>query len=312
MVDPELVSTSTAFPGSSSPSRALIRTGADLVHLTEDLYQRLFRLMCGLLAFGSVVSVWLAHLDHREPSGPLTTGLAAVGLSGALVGLRYPRPTYSWLRYSGLRQQLPGLIAAVLVLVDGPYSPTWWLAFPLLSLMASVASTRATLAWAVIGIGALAGGTLLHGASLAPDGDVRYLTAAAGLPALSLFARGIGEWFARFMLRLHQVERGLNSPTSSVRIWSVQGRSAVATLPAAAQPRYKARRGRPRSRLTARQLEVALLLRDGLHQAEIARCLGISARQVERLVEEGRRRVGASTTAELVATVIAEGLVPVV
>ena len=307
MVDPRL---GAAYPAVMGPSGELIRRGADLVHLTEDLCQRLFGLMCALLAVGSVVSVWFAHLDPREPSGPLTTGLAALGLSAALLGLRYPGPVYRWLRGSGARQQLPGLTAALLLLVDGPYSPTWWLAFPLLSLMAAVASTRATLAWAVIGIAASAGGTVIHGASLTPDGDVRYLAAAAGLPALSLFARGIGEWFTRFMLRLYEVQRGVDAPPSPTRIWSVQGRSAVAALPVPAEPRRRAPRLRHRPRLTARQLEVAMLLRDGLHQAEIARCLGISARQVERLVEEGRKRVGAGTTAELVAILVADGLVP--
>jgi len=55
------------------------------------------------------------------------------------------------------------------------------------------------------------------------------------------------------------------------------------------------------SRLTARQLQVTLLLRDGLRQTEIAGCLGISVRQVERLLGAARERAGATTTSELVA-----------
>ena len=53
--------------------------------------------------------------------------------------------------------------------------------------------------------------------------------------------------------------------------------------------------------MTARQLQVTLLLRDGLRQTEIASCLGISVRQVERLLGAARERVGAITTNELVA-----------
>jgi DNA-binding CsgD family transcriptional regulator len=62
--------------------------------------------------------------------------------------------------------------------------------------------------------------------------------------------------------------------------------------------------------LTARQLEVVVLLRDGLRQDEIARCLSISPRQVERLVADARARVKATTTAALVAMLVQDGLVP--
>ena len=67
-------------------------------------------------------------------------------------------------------------------------------------------------------------------------------------------------------------------------------------------------RPRPSSRLTARQLEVTLLLRDGLRQAEIADCLGISTRQVERLLAMARERVHATTTTQLVAMLAAGAL----
>jgi DNA-binding CsgD family transcriptional regulator len=46
---------------------------------------------------------------------------------------------------------------------------------------------------------------------------------------------------------------------------------------------------------------VLLLLRDGLRQTEIAACLGISTRQVERLLAAARQRVGAATTSQLAA-----------
>ena len=53
----------------------------------------------------------------------------------------------------------------------------------------------------------------------------------------------------------------------------------------------------PTTRLTARQLEALLLARDGLMQAEIASCMGISSRQVERLLHDARERVGAAARA---------------
>jgi DNA-binding CsgD family transcriptional regulator len=57
------------------------------------------------------------------------------------------------------------------------------------------------------------------------------------------------------------------------------------------------------SRLTARQLEVALLLRGGLRYAEIAERLGITPRQVAR---QARERASAGTSSHLVA-MLAQG-----
>ena len=62
--------------------------------------------------------------------------------------------------------------------------------------------------------------------------------------------------------------------------------------------------------LTARQLEEAFLVRDGLHQDEIAACLSISRRQVERLLQQARERSGAATTSELVAMLVRSQFVP--
>jgi DNA-binding CsgD family transcriptional regulator len=76
--------------------------------------------------------------------------------------------------------------------------------------------------------------------------------------------------------------------------------------------RTKRRASRDPSRpscLTVRQLEAVLLARDGLKQAEIAVSLGISPRQVERLLSEARARAGAATTSQLVAMVVTDHLV---
>ena len=67
-----------------------------------------------------------------------------------------------------------------------------------------------------------------------------------------------------------------------------------------------ARRQDTGSRLTARQLEVALLLRGGLRYAEIAERLGITPRQVARLAAQARERARAGTSSHLVA-LLAQG-----
>lgn len=53
-----------------------------------------------------------------------------------------------------------------------------------------------------------------------------------------------------------------------------------------------------------------LLVRDGLLQAEIALALGISTRQVERLLASARSRTGTATTSQLVAKLVTERLAP--
>jgi DNA-binding CsgD family transcriptional regulator len=60
------------------------------------------------------------------------------------------------------------------------------------------------------------------------------------------------------------------------------------------------------SRLTARQLEVALLLRGGLRYAEIGERLGVTPRQVARLAGQARERASAGTSSHLVA-MLAQG-----
>jgi hypothetical protein len=52
-----------------------------------------------------------------------------------------------------------------------------------------------------------------------------------------------------------------------------------------------------------------LLAGGGLCQSEIATCLGVSARQVARLLAQARERSGSATTAELVACAAAAGVI---
>jgi DNA-binding CsgD family transcriptional regulator len=63
-------------------------------------------------------------------------------------------------------------------------------------------------------------------------------------------------------------------------------------------------------RLTARQLQVVALLADGLRYREVAACLSISARQVQRHVAQAAARLGVRGAYELVAIAVAEGMVP--
>lgn len=64
------------------------------------------------------------------------------------------------------------------------------------------------------------------------------------------------------------------------------------------------------ARLSARQSQVVVLLADGLRYRDIAACLSISERQVQRHVGEAVARLGVRNAYELTALAVSEGIVP--
>ena len=304
----ELQPTSPQTPSSDTTSRALIRRGADLVYLTEELYLRLFILTLLLTVIGCALSVWFAVIGSHT-SLLLTSVIAAVALAFAVLALARPRPCYLWLRHSRLRQLSPAAFAIVAVLCNDPDSPSWWVALPLLWVIAAVSSTTLSVAAATVAAGAYLAGTALGGESLVHNGDAEILGAAIALPGNILIGRLVAEVFARFVLRLHQLERRAEAPAPPRPVRVVAG-PGIADSPAMPRPAPADTQKRRRSHLTSRELEVILLVRDGLLQTEIALALGVSTRQVERLLASARSRTGTATTSQLVAKLVTEQLSP--
>jgi DNA-binding CsgD family transcriptional regulator len=304
----ELQPTAARTPRNDAPSRALIERGADLVYLAEELYLRLFILTLLLTTIGCVVSVWFAVVSsHASPA--LTALIAAPAFVLAAAGLARPRRCYRWLRYNRIRQVSPAVLGIVAVLCNGPDSPSWWVALPLLWVIAAVSSTGLSLAAATLTSAAYIAGTLLGGEPLIQGSNAGILGAAVALPANILVGRLVAEVFARFVLRLHQLERRTPPPPSPVRIANISAAAAPRDTPGPAPART--RRGRRRlTRLTSRELEALLLVRDGLLHAEIALALGISSRQVERLLASARTRTNTATTSQLVAALVTDQLAP--
>lgn len=328
----------------------LIKRGAELVHLCEQMHVGMFTLALALLGAAGIFSVPLAQANPLERGHPLTLPFSSLATLATISAFRRRRNVYLWLRRNRFRQVLPGLAAAMLVLADGPYSPCWWIATALLLTVTTVSTAGPTLIAGAITAAAYAAGTLLHSKSLLPAGDTEYLTVTASLFANPLIARAVIESFARFVLRLHKLEREAIEARQPIRVRAIvpsdeiarafatppeTTRGAVMTDQIAGATATRAGTSDTRSvtsgqaepsnaptpydssarrqaafRLTARQLEVILLARDGLHQPEIAGCLGISPRQVERHLEQARRRTGALTTAHLVAMLVSERLTP--
>jgi DNA-binding CsgD family transcriptional regulator len=319
--------------GAARPGPAagrLISRAAELVVLAEELYLRLFVLALVFVLVSSLVSIWFA----ADSSAPLAVTLpfSVAAAAWAVTGLRFPRRLYGWLRYSEWRQVAPALLGAVAMVPTGPDSPLWWPALALVILVAAVSSLRLSLAAAVLSAAGYVAGTVIAGGAIIRGGQAGILAGAVGFVAYTLVGSFVCEAFARFVLgfeRLERLERleerqpaeghGDGEPRRVASVVLAQDASprhaAPLSAPAAAPARAPTpgpaghRAGSSLS-LTPRQLEVALLVRDGLNQSETAASLGISRRQVERLLGEARARAGAATTSHLMAMLVACGDAP--
>ena len=284
---------------------ALIRSGADLVELVERLYMRLFTVALWLVVGGTVLSVVYARLQPQDWHGGSTAAIAAGCATAALLSIRGDPRAYLWLRGRRWRAGLPGLLGGAILVLGGPGGPLWFVALAAVALTAVLAAPGQTIIVALLASGCYVLGTVFSGASLVPHHDAGRLSAAGGLTLDGLLCIGVVEMLARFVLRLHRLELEASGwPPAPIQLGDIGG----STSPPRRRPQVALPRGT--SRLTARQLEAVVLLRDGLRQEEIAACMSISSRQVERLVAQARRRADARTTAELVALLVRGGLVP--
>jgi DNA-binding CsgD family transcriptional regulator len=308
----------------------------DLVVLAEELYLRLFLLALLFALLSALLSIWFAA--SRSTSLAVTLPFSVAAAAFAAAGLRWPRALYGWLRYSEWRQLSPAIASAIAMLVTGPDSPLWWPALALVILLTSISSLRLSLVGGVMCAAGYVAGTAIGGAAIIRSGQAGILAGAVGFIAYTLVGAFVCEAFARFVLGLQQLERlqDTGDPRRRPRrVASVvlDDATAAPAAPAPAPGRTPAAPGRPRaaperppaapatgaepdgvtaadrpgprrSPLTPRQLEVALLIRDGLNQAEAAASLGISRRQVERLLGEARTRAGAATTSHLMAMLV--------
>jgi DNA-binding CsgD family transcriptional regulator len=312
------------------PPRRLITRGADLVVLAEELYLRLFVLALAFVLVSSVLSIWFG-VGSAAPLAVTLPFSLAVGVF-ALAGLLRPRQVYGWLRYSGVRQLAPAVLSALAMVPTGPDSPLWWPALALVILVTSISSLRLSVLAAALNAAGYVAGTVVGGAAIIRGGEAGILAGAVGFVAYTLVGSFVCEAFARFVLGFAHLEQAtstgepqrvssivLDDPHARQVLDDPHAGQVARAAPAGereVQPPPVAPRRRTvtaplaRSPLTPRQLEVALLIRDGLNQSEAAASLGISRRQVERLLGEARERAGATTTSHLVAMLVNAGLAP--
>jgi DNA-binding CsgD family transcriptional regulator len=281
------------LPRSTGPLEAL--SGGELVELSELLYGRFFAFGLRAALVVATFSLLLSTLRGADAdhSTPAVIALIVLALG---VALREPDRWYWWLRRQPLRLAAgTGIMVAAFLIGQPDNNPLYYVGLSALSLLPLFASLRTGVAYSLL-LGAAELLTYpLHGraATLASNGLI--VAAAAAGPLVVLLSAAVVERMAGLLLRLN-----------AARAATASGSSGLAVENLSAPPRRQP--SEPKLPLTARQLQVCLLLSQGLRYGEIAACLGITIRQVARLVAQARQRARSATTTELLAKLVAAGV----
>jgi DNA-binding CsgD family transcriptional regulator len=291
-----------------APRERLSASGAELVGLAEHLYRRAF---AGAVLFtGVAATAALALLPLRDSASAVNSFTPTVLLTfalavAALPAARRSQPLYRRLRRDPRLEAIPVLLSAALITYP-LRSELWWPACALLMVVAVVAPLARTLAYAAVVVA-----VNLAAHSVAGDLDSTPAVAIIGLWI------GFGFWptmvavfsdrIAAYLLRLDAADADGPGPAAvPMPPEDEPGDAVVGDPPLLPAPPPAERL----ERLTARQLEVTALLADGLRYQEVADCLSISTRQVQRHVALAVRRLDVRNANELIAVAVATGLVP--
>lgn len=320
----------------------VVRCGAELVGLSERFY--------GAIFVGAIISVSLAGLaallllplrGTALPGGHLTPAVLTIGLIIAATPLtiRRAQALYRLLRRRPSAQLVLVLVAALLV-VHPFRSQLWWPSCTILMLLAVVAPRRRVLAYGLV---VLAANLVSHVVTHNLTGQASGLIGLwIGYPFWTAIISIVTDRLAGHILRLNAATAPLRQPPRHVNAWktdppanpaptvqrpdpvtsdrAVLVRSSDPRLPrdvtrtdddrdATSTPQTRRSDG-ALEKLTARQLQVVALLADGLRYREVAACLCISTRQVQRHVAQAVARLGVHNAYELVMLAASTGMVP--
>lgn len=292
-------------PVAPPPGGALVHSGAELVELGERFFRGVFVGCLVFVGFSSAAALALLPLrDSDAGYGTVTVPL--------VIALLLATPFAVWRARDvdrALRGSLAARIAVVAVataFVAYPLrSELWWPSCALVMLLATVTGVRGAIGASLV---VLLTNLLAH--VIAGDLDET--------PAVSIIGLwiGYGFWATAFalvpdrltadVLRVNAARRVATPPPRRVDVTVVHEDGERSPADPPPQPAEGAEALR---RLTARQLQVVALLADGCRYDEIAACLAISERQVQRHVSQAVERVGVRNANELVARAVAWGLV---
>ena len=283
--------------------------GPELVEVSEDYYGGVF---LGAIVFVSLASIFaLALMPTRNsaPSSlpPVTVVLAALIVVAAPFALRYAAPLYRLLRRRPRLELV--IVAAAAALVAYPLrSELWWPSCGLLMLLAMLAPLPRALVYC---FAVLLANLVAH--VVAGDLDETPAVAIIGLWIGLVFWTTmfgvITDRLACEALRSNMPDEA--APAGPVRVQAtVEVQQPAEDVGGTSRPVPVVDPARIANRLTARQLQVAVLIASGVRYRDIAACLSISERQVQRHVGDATRRLRVKTAAELAAVIVALGIVP--
>jgi DNA-binding CsgD family transcriptional regulator len=300
----------TAPPVADSVRADLVRSGAELVELSERFYRGVFIGAIIFVTLASLAALALLPTRSSVPSNgpPVTVALTLFLIAAAPLAVWRAARLYRLFRRKPAAE-LGLLVVAIALIVYPLRSELWWPACGLLMLLAALAPLRRALAYCFV--------VLL--ANLAAHAIAGDLTTAPPVSMIGLWI-GLVFWTTTFGLiteRLatsillvnvgddHDPPRAIRVVASTVGVSSTQS-SDVSDQPTDADDVVDVGAGG----LSARQLQVVALMADGLRYRDIAACLSISERQVQRHVSNAIAGLGVGTSTELVALAVTEGLVP--
>jgi DNA-binding CsgD family transcriptional regulator len=295
----------------------MVLSGAEIAAVTERFYLRVMAGAAGFVAAAAAAALVVLPLrTDALAAGDVTTTAAAAAIVSALGLLAAGRSgdLYRALRRSPVLELPLALLAAILVSVVSPLrNELWWPACAILMLLGVVAPVSRALAYCA---GALTANLVAHVAAddLGSVPAVAVIGLWIGMPLFTAGSTLIVEQLAGQLVRLNA--RRSAPPPLRVTAWTQPPTPAPPReLAAGGQPpNDRQPDGRPRgsdlasSRLTARQVEVLALMADGLRYREIADCLSISVRQVQRHVSQAIDRLGVANAYELVRTLVDAGI----
>lgn len=302
-------------------------TGAELVALSERFYAGVFSGAIIFVALATLTALAFLPLRQSAIDGhpPLITvgaGLLVLVLAG--LAFRRSYDVYRVLRRRPRLELVGVLVAALLVSVVSPLrNELWWSACAILMTVALLVPLRRALAYCVIVLGANLAAHVASG-DLPQTSTVGIVGLWIGLLFWTSAARVIADRMASHILRLNvarhpQAPRPLqrDGPRSSEQPPSSDDRLSSGAASATARPPDLSEATAPipggtidpSNRLTSRELQVVALLADGYRYGDIAARLSISPGQVHRHVASAVERLRVDSISQLVALLVAEGLV---
>lgn len=296
---------------------AMVLSGAEIAAITERFYLRVMAGAAGFVSAAAAAALVVLPLRTDTLAAGDVTATAVV--AAAVTALSLLAVWRSGDLYRALRRSPPlelplALLVATLVSVVSPLrNELWWPACAILMLLGVVAPVSRALAYCVV---ALIANLVAHvaGGDLASVPAVAVIGLWIGMPLFTAGSTLIVEQLAGQLVRLNA--RRSSPPPARVTAWTHPPKSASPRelLTVGQPPRYQQPAGPPRasgasSRLTARQVEVVTLMADGLRYREVADCLSISVRQVQRHVSQAIGRLGVANAYELVRVLVDERIV---